>query len=194
MSALGKVVRAGVGRRRTQTVVLVLTTLVAVAASVVAAGVLTASRAPFERAMAEGRGAHLAAQFDGGEATGRELAGTARVSGVTAAAGPFRTLRLRPRTVSASDALPAGVTLPALSVTGRADPGGPVDRLRLTAGRWVTGPGEIVLAGDEWPLRPGARLALPDAAGGPTLTVVGLARSVTGTADAWVTPAQAAAL
>lgn len=194
MSALGKVVRAGVGRRRTQTVVLVLTTLVAVAASVVATGVLTASRAPFEQAMAEWRGAHLAAQFDGGEVSERELAVTARASGVTAAAGPFRTLRLRPRTVSASDALPAGVTLPALSVTGRADPAGPVDRLRLTAGRWVTGPGEIVLAGDEWPLRPGARLALPGAAGGPTLTVVGLARSVTGTADAWVTPAQAAAL
>ena len=52
MSALGKVVRAGVGRRRMQTAVMILTTLVAVTASVVAAGVLTASRAPFEHALA----------------------------------------------------------------------------------------------------------------------------------------------
>ena len=194
MSALGKVVRAGVGRRRMQTAVMILTTLVAVTASVVAAGVLTASRAPFEHAMAEQRGAHLAAQFDGGEVTESDLAATASASGVTAAAGPFRTLELRPRTVSASAAIPAGVTLPALTVAGRADRLGPVDRLQLVAGDWATRPGQIVLAEVDSPLRPGARLTFPDLPGSPTLTVVGLARSVTGTADAWVTPAQAQAL
>ena len=41
MSALGKVVRAGVGRRRMQTAVMILTTLVAVTASVVAAGAVS---------------------------------------------------------------------------------------------------------------------------------------------------------
>ncbi|MFE6175384.1 ABC transporter permease, partial [Streptomyces sp. NPDC056464] len=194
MSALGRVVRAGVGRRRIQTLVMILTTLVAVTASVVAAGVLTASRAPFEHAMAEQHGAHLAAQFDGDEVTEPELAATARASGVTAAAGPFRTLELRPRTVSASAPIPAGVTLPALTVAGRADAAGPVDRLRLVAGAWATRPGQIVLAEADSPLRPGARLTFPDLPGSPTLTVVGLARSVTGTADAWVTPAQAEAL
>ncbi|MGW9589557.1 FtsX-like permease family protein [Streptomyces chartreusis] len=194
MSALGKVVRAGVGRRRMQTAVMILTTLVAVTGSVVAAGVLTASRAPFEHAMAEQRGAHLAAQFDGGEVTESDLAATASASGVTAAAGPFRTLELRPRTVSASAAIPAGVTLPALTVAGRADRLGPVDRLQLVAGDWATRPGQIVLAEVDSPLRPGARLTFPDLPGSPTLTVVGLARSVTGTADAWVTPAQAQAL
>lgn len=194
MSALGKVVRAGVGRRRLQTAVMILTTLVAVTASVVAAGVLTASRAPFEHAMAERRGAHLAAQFDGGKVTGTQLAATSRASGVTAAAGPFRTLELRPRTVTASDGVPAGVTLPALTVAGRADHQGPVDRLRLVAGSWATRPGQIVLTEGDSPLRPGARLSFPDLPGSPTLTVAGLARSVTGTADAWVTPAQAEAL
>ncbi|MEV5436629.1 FtsX-like permease family protein [Streptomyces sp. NPDC052682] len=194
MSALGRVVRAGVGRRRLQTTVMILTTLVAVTASVVAAGVLAASRAPFEHAMAAARGAHLTARFDPGRVTAEQLAATARAPGVTAAAGPFRTLSLRPRTVTASDLVPAGTVLPALTVAGRADPTGPVDRLRLVEGHWATRPGQIVLAEGELPLRPGARVDLPGLPGAPALTVVGLARSVTGTAEAWVTPGQAESL
>ncbi|MFC3574609.1 ABC transporter permease [Streptomyces yaanensis] len=194
MSALGRVVRAGVGRRRVQTAAMVLTTLMAVTASVLAAGVLVASQAPFDRAFAEQRGAHLTAQFDGTKVTAAKLAATARASGVTAAAGPFLTLSVRPRTASDSDALPAGVDLPPLTVAGRADAADPVDRVDLVEGTWATGPGQIVVAYDEVPVEPGARLTLPDAPGSPTLTVVGVARSVTGTADAWVTPAQAEAL
>ncbi|MFJ5260894.1 ABC transporter permease [Streptomyces sp. NPDC088387] len=183
------------GRNRLQTVVIVLTTLVAVTASVVAAGVLAASRAPFEHAMSEQRGAHLTARFDGSRVTAGELAGTARVSGVSAAAGPFRTAEVRPRTDTSSAALPAGVTLPTMTVAGRADPEGPVDRLRLLEGRWATAPGEIVLGDGDLPaIAPGTRLQLPDVPGEPVLTVVGRARSVTGTADAWVTPAQADSL
>ncbi|MFE2045099.1 FtsX-like permease family protein [Streptomyces sp. NPDC059477] len=193
MSALGRVVRAGVGRRRVQTVVMVLTTLVAVTASVVAIGVLAASRAPFTQAMAEQRGAQLSAQFSG-EVTASELAATARASGVSAAAGPFRTVEARPRTVSASDMVPAGVTLPALAVAGRADAQGPVDRLELVEGEWADEPGEIVVADGDGVLRPGTEVDFPDLPGTPALTVVGVARSVTGTADAWVTPAQATAL
>ena len=56
MSALGRVVRAGVGRRRVTTFVMASTTLLAVAASVLAAGLLVASRAPFDRAFARQRG------------------------------------------------------------------------------------------------------------------------------------------
>lgn len=194
MSALGKVVRAGVGRRRLQTVVLVLTTMVAVTASLVAAGVLTASRAPFDHAMGAQHGAHLTARFDSGKVTAAQLGQTARASGVTAAAGPFRTLSVHPETASDSGDLPAGVTLPEMTVAGRADAGGPVDRLGLVDGRWVARAGEIVLAGDEMPMPVGARLTFPDLPNSPTLTVVGLARSVTGSADAWVTPAQAETL
>ncbi|MFE4665644.1 ABC transporter permease [Streptomyces sp. NPDC056716] len=193
MSALGRVVRAGVGRRRVQTAVMVLTTLVAVAASVVAIGVLAASRAPFTQAMAEQRGAQLSAQFSG-EVTAAELAATADASGVSAAAGPFRTVEARPRTVSASDMVPAGVTLPALAVAGRADAQGPVDRLELVEGEWADESGEIVVADGDGVLRPGTEVDFPDLPGTPALTVVGVARSVTGTADAWVTPAQATAL
>ncbi len=194
MSALGGVVRAGLGRRRLQTTVMILTTLIAVTASVVAAGVLVASRAPFEQAMSERAGAHLTAWFDGRKATAKQLAATARAAGVTEAAGPFRTLSLAPRTASASEGLPSGVTLPERTVVGRAEPGGAVDRLDVVSGRWATRPGEIVLADGEDAIQPGTRLDLPGLPGSPTLTVVGLARSVTGTADAWVTPAQASAL
>lgn len=194
MSALGKVVRAGVGRRRLQTAVMILTTLMAVTASVLAAGLLVSARAPFDHGFAQQRGAHLTVQFDGTKVTRRQVTATAHVSGVSAASGPFRTLSLRPRTASGSDALPAGVDLPPLTVVGRADAGGRVDGVRLVAGSWATRPGQIVVAYGGMPVQPGARLTFPSAPSAPTLTVVGVARSVTGTADAWVTPAQAEAL
>ncbi|MEU0967542.1 ABC transporter permease [Streptomyces sp. NPDC005917] len=194
MSALGRVVRAGVARRRVQTAVMMLTTLMAVTASVLAAGLLVASQAPFDHAFAKQHGAHLTAQFDGTKVTAAKLMATAHASGVTAAAGPFRAVSVRPRTASRSDVLPAGVDLPPLTVVGRADAAGRVDRVSLVAGTWATRPGQIVVADGEVPVQPGARLTLPAAPGGPTLTVVGIARSVTGTADAWVTPTQAEAL
>ncbi|MEV7385234.1 ABC transporter permease [Streptomyces sp. NPDC091215] len=194
MSALGRVVRAGVGRRRVQTAVLVLTTLMSVTASVLAAGLLVAARAPFDHAFARQHGAHLTAQFDGTRVTAAQLTATARASGVTATAGPFRTLSVRPRTASDSDMLPAGVDLPPMTVAGRGNAAGRVDGLSLVSGTWATRPGQIVVAYDKVPAEPGTRLTFPDAPGSPTLTVVGVARSVTGTADAWVTPAQAGAL
>ncbi|WP_457659310.1 ABC transporter permease [Streptomyces galilaeus] len=193
-SPLGRVVRAGVARRRVQTAVMVLTTLMAVTASVLAVGLLVAARAPFDRAFAAQHGAHLTGQFDGTKVTAERLARTADAAGVEAVAGPFRTVPVRARTASDSAVLPAGVDLPPFTVVGRADPGGPVDRVRTVEGRWVTGPGEIVLADGALPAPLGARLALPTAPGAPTLTVVGIARSVTGTAQAWVTPAQAETL
>ncbi|UJV41556.1 ABC transporter permease [Streptomyces sp. AMCC400023] len=194
MSALGRVVRAGVGRRRVRTVVTVLTTLMAVTASVLAVGLLVAARAPFERAFAEQRGAHLTGQFDGTKVTAARLAATADAPGVTAAAGPFPIVSVRPRTVTGSDFLPAGVDLPPMTVVGRAESGGPVDVIDLVEGEWATRPGQIVVAADAGPFRPGDRLAFPGTPGGPKLTVVGLARSVTGTGEAWVTPAQAESL
>ncbi|MER7008822.1 ABC transporter permease, partial [Dactylosporangium sp. NPDC000555] len=88
---LGRVVRSGVGRRRVQTVVMTLTTLLAVTASVLAVGLLVASSAPFARAFSRQHGAHLAAQFDAGKVTAEQLSATAHAAGVTAAAGPFPT-------------------------------------------------------------------------------------------------------
>lgn len=82
--------------------------------------------------------------------------------------------------------------LPPMTVVGRDAPGGPVDNVTLLTGSWPTGPGEIVLAADDAP--PGTEFDFPDLPGSPSLKVVGTARSVSRTADAWVAPSQVAAL
>lgn len=67
--------------------------------------------------------------------------------------------------------------------------------MAVTRGRWVEKPGEIVVSADTGPeVRLGRKLELPDLPGSPTLTVVGVARSVSRTADAWVLPSQIAEL
>lgn len=195
MSALGKVVRAGVGRRRVQTVVMALTTMMAVTASIMAAGLVVASRAPFDHAFAQQRGAHLTARFDGSKATAAQVAATAHAAGVTAAAGPFAVVTASPRVTDGGGGMIASQLAP-LTIAGRADRGGPVDAVTLVEGHWLTGPGQIVLAAnDDGPdlFRPGATAEFPGLPGAPKLTIVGLARSVSRTADAWVAPAQMAA-
>jgi putative ABC transport system permease protein len=194
MSALSKVVRAGVGRRRVQTVVMMLTTMMAVTASLLAAGLLVASQAPFDQAFAKQNGAHVTAQFDGSKVTTAQVAATAHVSGVTAAAGPYPVVSLLPHVGSNNSGMPVGEQLPPMTIIGRADTGGPVDDLQITDGRWATGAGEVVLTTHNAPFGVGDRMTFPDLPGMPTLTVVGLARSVTESADAWVSPAQLAAL
>jgi putative ABC transport system permease protein len=197
MSALGTVVRAGVGRRRVQTLVMALTTLLAVSASVLGAGLLVASQAPFDHAFIRQNGAHLTAQFDPAKATAAQIAATAHLPGVTASAGPAQVLSLVGQTVGASTNLPPGLRLPPMTVVGRANQGGTIDALDLTAGRWIARPGEVVLTADDSqgpPISVGAKIGFPNLPGSPTLTVVGLARSVGKSADAWVTPAQLAAL
>ncbi|MGW5349486.1 FtsX-like permease family protein [Streptomyces sp. NPDC004031] len=195
MSVLGKVVRAGVGRRRVQTVVMTLTTMLAVTASIMAAGLVVASRAPFDHAFAQQRGAHLTARFDGARATGAQVAATAHATGVTAAAGPFAVVTASPRVTGSGGGTVTSQSAP-LTIAGRADRGGPVDALTMLKGHWLTGPGQIVLAAqDDGPslFQPGATAQFTSLPGAPKLTVVGLARSVSKTADAWVAPAQLAA-
>jgi putative ABC transport system permease protein len=194
MSALGKVVRAGVGRRRTPTLVMMLTTMMAVTASVLAAGLLVASQAPFDHTFAKYNGAHLTVQFDGTKVSAARVAATAHLSGVTAAAGPYPVLSVRPHVGANKAGMPLGDQLPPMSIVGRADTGGPVDDLDLTEGRWATGAGEVVLNAVNAPFGIGDKMKFPDLPGSPTLTVVGLAKSVGGSAEAWVSPAQLGAL
>jgi putative ABC transport system permease protein len=192
MSALGNVVRSGVGRRRVQTVVIGMVVMIAVTAAVLGGSLMVASSAPFDRAFAQQHGAHLTAQFDATKTTAAQLSASAHATGVTAAAGPFQTTAITP--LDSRDR-----TMRPMTVAGRADPGGPVDAVTLTDGRWVTSPGEIVLHTDGR-LPPGLLpkvgdvLRLPDLPGSPTLTVVGTARSVSETAGGWVAPEQIAAL
>ncbi|GAA2632022.1 FtsX-like permease family protein [Streptomyces vastus] len=188
MSALGRVVRSGVGRRRLQTLVIGLTAMMAVAASVLGGSLLVVSGAPFDDAFARRHGAHLSVEFDAAGTSAGQAKETGRADGVIAAAGPFRAVSVTPRIHEDGDEWP-------MTVVGRGDPDAAVDDLTLTAGRWATRPGEIVLSTDA-SLFPtlGLELTFPRLPSAPTLKVVGAARSVTQSADAWVTPAQATGL
>jgi len=191
VSGLGRVVRAGVARRRAAAVVTCLSTLVATGAAVAAAAMMIASAQPFEHAFATQRGAQLTATFDGTKSDVTQLAATAHANGVTASAGPFpaTTTTMRVQTPDGLDP-----DLPDLSLVGRAQAGGPVDDITLISGHWVTGAGQIVLSTDLISVPLGSTVRFLDAPGQPSLSVVGYAQSVTKTADAWVEPNQAFAL
>ncbi|WP_431676696.1 FtsX-like permease family protein [Kitasatospora sp. KL5] len=188
MSAVWRASRAAVARRPLQTAVIGLVVFCATTTVVLALSVLTAASAPFDAAFDGQRGAHVVAAFDAARTTPAQLADTARRPGVEAAAGPFAQAALD----MPEDWLghPPG----RLTVVGRADPAGPVDRVELIAGRWATAPGEIVV-GQGFRGSPasmlGARLTPSEA---PPLVVVGFANSMSKSAGAWVTPEQAAAL
>ncbi|MET8536854.1 FtsX-like permease family protein [Streptomyces sp. NPDC005065] len=188
MSALGKVVRSGVGRRRVQTMVIGLATMMAAAASVLGGSLLAVSGAPFDDAFAKQHGAHLSVQFDAGKVSAGQLSKSKDAEGVSSAAGPFRTATVTPRSDGAGPGWP-------MTVVGRGDSGRDVDEVALLDGRWPAHSGEIVLSANSslFPTM-GMKLTFPDLSGGPTLTVVGVARSVTQTADAWVVPSQVPAL
>ncbi len=195
-SPLGRIVRSGVGRRRVQTLVITLTTLLAVAASVLAAGLLVDSQAPFERAFLAQRGSQLTAQINGALAGAAQIAAAAHAPGVTASAGPYLVAALHPVAGSGAE-VPAGTALRQMTIVGRGGPAGAVDAMTVTAGTWAVNPGQIVLRagpGQGTNFTLGSQMRFPDLPGRPTLTVVGFANSVSDTADAWVTPAQLTAM
>ncbi|WP_055694285.1 FtsX-like permease family protein [Streptomyces prasinopilosus] len=189
MSAVWTASRAAVKRRRLQTFVIGLVVLCSTTTVLLALALLSAASGPFDKAYAEQRGAHTVATFDTTKVSQEQLARTARQPGVETAAGPFgQTVVDIPK-----DWLwMAGGTL---TVVGRADPAGPVDRIELLEGHWATAPGEIVV---NWSAQgsPGTALlgTKLETSGGTTLTVVGFATSMSKSASAWVTPEQMAAL
>ncbi|QQM46002.1 ABC transporter permease [Streptomyces liliifuscus] len=187
--ALGRVIRSGVGRRRVQTVVIAVATMMAVASAVVAGSLIVAANAPFDRAFAKQQGAHLTAQFDPVRASTAQLKATREQTGVAASAGPYPSTTIQPEDSE-------GRRMPKLTLVGRSGPKADVDDLDLKSGRWAAKAGEIVLnasfSGPAFKL--GSTLRTSDAGGGSTLTVVGFALSVSKTADAWATPAQTRAL
>jgi putative ABC transport system permease protein len=127
-----------------------------------------------------------------------QLAATTRLPGVTAAAGPFAetTANVLIPQAGGPGGPGVGTAQAQLTVAGRASPGGGVDDLTLTAGRWPRQPGEIVLERDQFgpgvPL--GTQVTVTGVPGSPRLTLVGFASSITRTAQAWVLPAELPAL
>jgi putative ABC transport system permease protein len=169
VTAVIRAARGGLGGRRLQAVIIGLVALAATAASTLALGMLADAHSPFDHAFAAQHGAHVTATVDTSAATPAQLAATTRLPGVTAAAGPFAT-------VSVSRPYP-------LQIVGRQAPGGTIDELTLDSGHWPQNDQQIVLS--------------RNAPGGATvtvrslrLTVVGVADSVTNTAQAWVLPSE----
>ncbi|TDD70551.1 ABC transporter permease [Jiangella aurantiaca] len=184
-----------------QTVVIALSTTMAVTATILGGSLLVASDDPFDDAFTRYHGAHLSAQFDGSAVSAAELsASSGAVDGVSATAGPFPMVSVVPTVelpaseepLGGPNTGPPGTTSP-ITVVGRGDPDGEVDDLALTEGEWATEPDEIVVAADR-PEPLGTTLTFADVPGSPTLTVVGKARSATRTADAWATPSAVEAL
>jgi putative ABC transport system permease protein len=189
--------RGGLTRRPVQTIGISLVLLVSTAASVLGLALVVDSNGPFDHAFAAQRGADVVATIDSSKATQAELAVTRRLPEVIAAAGPFAQVTLR--SVVAG---PGGQPLRPMVLAGRASPGGRVDDVTLQSGRWADRPGEVVLNSDElYPsgdvpssVVPGAQIWMISLPQKPTLTVVGIATSVSDSADGWVTPGEIAAL
>jgi putative ABC transport system permease protein len=183
VSAIRTVVR-GAQRRRVSTIVIIAATTMAVTATVLAGLLLAASSAPFANAFAQQKGAHLAALFDSATTTREQAASTASQAGQ--AIGPF------PVATAVVKEDPRNPPVPPLKVVGRPDPGGaPMDRVTLLDGRWARAAGEIVVARTDLMIPAGTVLTLQN---GSTLTVVGEARSISQTAQGWVTPEEAVTL
>jgi putative ABC transport system permease protein len=191
--------RGGLSGRRVQAIVIAAVVLVSTAASTLALSMLVDSNAPFDHAFAKQHGAQVTASVTG--TTAAKARATAHLTGVTAAAGPFPETtvtvrsRLTPRPPGGGPG--PGGSIPVtqqLNLVGRSSPGGPVDDLVLSEGHWATGPGQVVWSETNQgvQLNLGARLTV--AGTNQHLTVVGVATSITGSAEAWVTPSEITAL
>ena len=180
MSAVFRAARGGLGGRRLQAVIIGLVLLAATATSTVALGLLANAHGSFDRAFAAQHGADVTATVDTSAASPSQIAATAGLAGVTAAAGPFAEVSATSRVTEPG--VP-GASLVALRIVGRSSPGGPVDDLSLQSGHWPDGADQVVMARGTG-IFTGYTLAI----GSRKLTVVGIAESITGTADAWVLP------
>ena len=182
----------GLVRRRVHTIVIAVVLLITTTACVLAAALIVDSDGPFDKAFAAQRGAHLTVTVDPARATVAELAATAKLPQVTAAAGPFAEVAVD---ASVSGGPRGGEPLPFTeTIAGRASPGGPVEDITLQSGHWPRRPGQIVLS-STWPgeaqfIPLGATVTVTGVPGNPELTVVGFGASITESADAWVLPAE----
>jgi putative ABC transport system permease protein len=192
--AVARAVRGGIGRRRgVQTIVIALVLVVSTASSVLGLALVVDSHATFDHGFSAQHGAHVVATVDASRATATQLAATTRLPQVTAAAGPFAEANVS--ATESSRGLPVQ-GLPPLTLAGRATPGGPVDDVTLQDGHWPQRTGQIVLEADSQGFGAGIgdTITVTSAPGKPRLTVVGLATSVSRSADGWVAPAEISAL
>ncbi|HEX6451669.1 MAG TPA: ABC transporter permease [Trebonia sp.] len=180
MKAVFRAARGGLAGRRLQALIIFLAVLASTATSVVALGLLANAHGPFDRAFGAQRGADVTAAVDTAVASPADIGQTGRLAGVTAVAGP---LPLVSATAAVTEpGVPGTFSVP-LRIAGRSSPGGPVDDLTLDSGHWPDSSGQIVMARGAGVFQ-GSTVTV----GSRRLTVVGVAESVTRSADAWVLP------
>jgi putative ABC transport system permease protein len=185
-----RVVAAGLTRRWRPAIVIGLVLAISAAASVLAAALAVDVRGPFNHVFAAQHGAHVTATADLSRATMGQLAATSRLPGVAAAAGPFAETTIgrpgTPATVRLGGS--GGIPLAPMTLAGRASAGGSVDDVTLVTGHWARQAGQIVLRfgyqGGHIPV--GSWLTVTGLSRAHRLEVVGLAVSISGSADAWV--------
>jgi putative ABC transport system permease protein len=187
---VARAVSAGLTRRKVQTLVIGLVLLVSTGACVLALGLVVDSSAPFDRAFAAQHGADVVVTIDRAVATPEQLAGTAGLPEVTAAAGPYPEASISAQVRGPGQPT---VTFPPMTVAGRG-PGGSLDDLVVQQGRWARRPGEIVLSADFSGVHLGTQITVSGVPGTPRLTVVGYASSINHSADGWVVPSEIATL
>jgi putative ABC transport system permease protein len=163
-----------------------LVVLVATAASTLALGMLADAHSPFDHAFASQNGADIAVTVDTDVASAAQITAATKVKGVTAVAGPFAA-----ENVDAQVSIPGigGTGTNPMNFVGRSSPGGPVDDLTMQQGSWPTSDKQVVISSNA----PGG-LGSTITVGKQVMTVVGVANSVTNTADAWVLPAEMKAI
>lgn len=150
MTAVWRKTIASLRRRRLQSLVIAVVVLLASGTAILALTLLFGSSNAYDQAFAQQRGAHVLQEFFANRVTTAQLAGTAHLPAVTAAAGPWATdqVTFEPAQLPPGEAQLAADFGPpklGLDVVGRSTPGGPADDLRLVSGRWLRAGREIVL-------------------------------------------------
>jgi putative ABC transport system permease protein len=157
---------ADLRRRRVQAAVIFLTVLLSIATGTMALTLMSQTRDPYQTAFAAQKGAHLQVSFHP-TTSPQLLAATPTMIGASAAGGPYPATGLEFKF--------AGTTY-YLDTFGRDNPGGDVEVLNITSGRWPRTNGEIVLTRSFSELNKvsvGDHIKVVSVAAAPTLTVVG---------------------
>jgi putative ABC transport system permease protein len=128
---------ADLRRRRVQTAVIALIIALASGTWTAALTLLATSGKPYQQAFDQQRGSHLRAIFDTRYITADQLRGTSQAIGAAAVGGPWP--------IAQGIRFEQAGSKYALNVVGRDAPGGDVQVLRLTQGRWVQAADEIVV-------------------------------------------------
>jgi len=157
---------ADLRRRRLQAAVIFLTVLLSIATGTMALTLMSQTRDPYQTAFQAQKGAHLQVEFNTGTDP-KLLASTPAIIGASAFGGPYPATNLQFKY--------AGRTF-YMNTFGRDNPGGDVEVLNITSGRWARANDEIVLTRSFSELNHvsiGEHVKVTSVPQTPTLTVVG---------------------